>query len=91
MGRATHRGAALAPGPGPVVCVPLTEAAAGDPGTAPGRVLAAGPAGVSLDVDGQQRDFGYQELGPGQVQIEFGGAGAWACGPLGDEGEPDGH
>ena len=57
-----------------------------------GRVLAAGPAGVSLDVNGQQRDFGYQELGPGQVQIEFGGASASAGGPqLGDEGEPDGH
>jgi len=76
---------------GRLVRVPLTEAAPGYPGTVLGRVLAAGPAGVSLDVDGQQRDFGYQELGPGQVQIEFGGAGAGATGQPGDEGEPDGH
>ena len=76
---------------GRLVRAPLTDAAPGYPGTVLGRVIAAGPDGVSLDIDGQQRDFGYQELGPGQVQVEFGGAGPGAAGPPGDEGEPDGH
>jgi hypothetical protein len=26
---------------------------------------------VRLDVDGQSREFGYSELGPGRIQIEF--------------------
>jgi hypothetical protein len=46
---------------------------------------------VVLDVTGQQREFGYQELGPGQVQVEFGGGGAAHDDDPGDEGEPDGH
>jgi ribosome maturation factor RimP len=37
-----------------------------------GRVTAADDQGVTLDVDGQRREFGYPELGPGRVQIEFG-------------------
>ena len=36
----------------------------------------AGPDGVVLDIAGQRREFGYQELGPGQVQVEFGSGGA---------------
>ncbi len=76
---------------GRLVRAPLTEAAPGYPGTVAGRVIAAGPAGVSLDVNGHQRDFGYRELGPGQVQVEFSGAGQGAAGQPGDEGEPDGH
>ena len=47
--------------------------------------------GVVLDIDGKQREFGYQELGPGQVQVEFGGGGAAHDDDPGDEGEPDGH
>ena len=34
--------------------------------------MTANEAGVTLDIDGQRRTFGYPELGPGQVQVEFG-------------------
>ena len=75
---------------GRLVRVPLGPGAPGHPGTIEGRVITAGPGGVILDVAGHQREFGYQELGPGQVQVEFGGGGAARDDP-GDEGEPDGH
>ena len=60
---------------------------------AAGRVVAAGADAVTLDIDGQQREFGYRDLGPGRVQVEFGNAGAAgaAAGTSGDEGERDGH
>ena len=37
-----------------------------------GRVIEAGPSGVLLEIDGERREYGYAELGPGQVQVEFG-------------------
>jgi ribosome maturation factor RimP len=46
-----------------------------------GRIVTAGPAGVTLEVDGERREFGYAELGPGQVQVEFKDRGV----------QPDGH
>jgi ribosome maturation factor RimP len=60
---------------------------------AQGRVVAAGADTVTLDIDGQQREFGYRDLGPGRVQVEFGNAGAAGAvaGTSGDEGERDGH
>ncbi len=48
---------------------------------------------MTFEIDGEQREFGYRDLGPGQVQVEFsnaGGAGA-VSGTSGDEGERDGH
>ena len=45
------------------------------------RAVAAGAAGVTLEVDGERREFGYAELGPGQVQVEFKDLGV----------QPDGH
>jgi ribosome maturation factor RimP len=36
-----------------------------------GRVVAADDALVQVDVDGTVRDLGYDELGPGRVEIEF--------------------
>ena len=75
---------------GRLVRVPLAPGAPGHPGSIEGRVITAGPGGVILDVAGHQRELGYQELGPGQVQVEFGGRGAHDDDP-GDEGEPDGH
>jgi ribosome maturation factor RimP len=78
---------------GRLVRVPLAPSAPGAPGAVTGRVIEAREDGVTLDVDGRQRDFGYRDLGAGQVQLEFGGAagpGAAAAEP-GDEGEPDGH
>jgi ribosome maturation factor RimP len=70
--------------------VPLAQEAPGYPGTVQGRVSDARADGVTLEIDGRQREFGYSDLGPGQVQVEFGGAGAADREP-GDEGEPDGH
>jgi ribosome maturation factor RimP len=37
-----------------------------------GRVVAAGDNGVILEVDGEHLELGYAELGPGQMQVEFG-------------------
>jgi len=36
-----------------------------------GRVVAADGDGVVLDIEGEQRGFGFAELGPGKVQVEF--------------------
>jgi ribosome maturation factor RimP len=47
-----------------------------------GRVVSAGEDGVVLEIDGEQRTFGYAELGPGRVELEFG---------RGDGGERHGH
>ncbi len=63
--------------------------------TIEGRVAAAGPSGVTLEVDGGSREFGYAELGPGQVQVEFNHASDW--GKFAHDGtdlagvQPDGH
>jgi ribosome maturation factor RimP len=58
-----------------------------------GRVVSAGMDAVTLEIDGEQREFGYRDLGPGRVQVEFGNAGAAGAvsGTSGDEGERDGH
>src|SRR5260370_1188137 len=37
----------------------------------PGRGGAADGDGVVLDIEGEQRGFGFAELGPGKVQVEF--------------------
>ena len=47
-----------------------------------GRVVAAGDDGVVLNIDDEHRTFGYNELGPGRIELEFG---------RGDRGERDGH
>ena len=58
-----------------------------------GRVVAAGAEAVTLEIDGERRDFGYQDLGPGRVQVEFSSAGTAGAvsGAAGDEGETGGH
>ena len=69
------------------------------PPTMQGRVLAAGDTSVTLDIDGDQVELDYAELGPGQVQVEFGradAAGAEAGSMLdraraGNGGGQDGH
>ena len=75
---------------GRLVRVPLAPGTPGYPDTVVGRVVMARPDGVVLEIGGQRLEFGYQDLGPGQVQIEFGSGGAAHDEP-GDEGEPDGH
>lgn len=42
------------------------------PHTVEGRIIEARPDAVTLEVDGELREFGYAGLGPGQVQVEFG-------------------
>jgi len=68
---------------------------------AEGRVVAADAAGVTLDINGEHRRFGYAALGAGVVQIEFDrpgdapdmGASPEDRGPesRGPGAEPDGH
>ncbi|MGH3716897.1 MAG: ribosome maturation factor RimP [Micromonosporaceae bacterium] len=58
-----------------------------DQATRTGRVVAADEAGVQLDVDGEKLDLGYDRLGPGKVQIEFGKPSA--ADPSDDGVEPD--
>jgi ribosome maturation factor RimP len=62
--------------------------------TVQGRVAAAGDLDVSLDTDGQVQRFGYAELGPGRIQVEFGHPRD-DLDESADEGtekeEPDGH
>lgn len=41
-------------------------------GAVTGRVVDAGDDGVTLETGGARRRFGYGELGPGAVQVEFG-------------------
>ncbi|MGH3268000.1 MAG: ribosome maturation factor RimP [Trebonia sp.] len=41
-------------------------------GSLQGRVLRADDAGVTLDVSGATREFRYDVLGPGAIQVEFG-------------------
>ena len=50
----------------------LVQVAAGESGTVTGRVVAADPDEVTLDVGGDRRRFGYAALGAGAVQVEFG-------------------
>ncbi len=74
------------------------------PPTLQGRVLVAGATSVTLDIDGDQVELDYAELGPGRVQVEFGrpdagsaDAGSAEAGPMldrasaGNGGGQDGH
>jgi len=90
----------VSPSP-PAAGLAPAAAQAGPDGPIEGRVIAAGDSGVILDVGGTRREFGYAELGPGRVQVEFGrladvpggqdGAPAdAAAGPLAG-GRADGH
>ncbi|HEY3034439.1 MAG TPA: ribosome maturation factor RimP, partial [Streptosporangiaceae bacterium] len=63
------------------------EHAEGPAGYAEGRVIVAGDSGVTLEIDGEHREFSYAELGPGQVQVEFGRP---AAEPSGQDAAPAG-
>jgi ribosome maturation factor RimP len=60
----------------------------GGPATVTGRVTGAGASGVRIDVNGASREFGYAELGPGRIQIEFAPLDGYGGA---DEEGPDGH
>ena len=78
----------------PLRSQPGTSATAPD-ATAPdatvtGRVAGADSSGVRIDVDGASREFGYSELGPGRIQIEFAPLDGYAAHGADEEG-PDGY
>jgi ribosome maturation factor RimP len=50
----------------------LVQVKTGTEGTVRGRVVAADADGVTLDLEGAARRFGYGDLGAGVVQVEFG-------------------
>jgi ribosome maturation factor RimP len=90
---------------GRLVVAPLTappgngaDAGAGPavaPATIEGRIMGASADGITLDVGGETRQFGYGDLGPGKIKIEFAPIDAPAGDSLdGDdpgEGDPGGH
>jgi ribosome maturation factor RimP len=55
-----------------------------------GRVTGTDSSGVRIDVGGASRVFGYTELGPGRIQIEFAPLDA-SAGDGADEEGPDGY
>jgi ribosome maturation factor RimP len=72
-----------------VPLAPRSPAAAQAPGRSraiEGRVLAAGEHTVLLEVAGEQREYGYTELGQGKILLEFSHAADRV-----DGGETDGH
>ena len=75
---------------GRLVRVPLAPRSATQPATRArpieGRVLAASEHAVLLEVAGEQREFGYAELGQGKILLEFSHAAERV-----DGGETDGH
>jgi ribosome maturation factor RimP len=93
---------------GRLVSAPLAVAGGHDQGrkgasrrppTMRGRILVAGETSVTLDIDGDQVELDYAELGPGKVQVEFGrpGADGAEAGSMldhaeaGKQGGQDGH
>ena len=50
----------------------LVRVTAAEAGTVTGRVVAADLDGVTMDIGGDRRRFGYAALGAGTVQVEFG-------------------
>lgn len=73
----------------------LARVHAASSGTIQGRIVAADGAAVTLDVGGEHRRFGYPDLGPGEVLVEFGSVGegpaAQQPGTPGPGAEADGH
>jgi ribosome maturation factor RimP len=61
------------------------------PASIQGRVAAVSSQGVTLEVDGSRREFGYDVLGPGRVQVEFGRPAGEPGDDGGDGGEHDGY
>jgi ribosome maturation factor RimP len=82
---------------GRLVTAPLMEssrpATDGRPGSSAvtGRVAGADAQGVRLEVDGEGREFGFSELGPGRIEIEFAPLDHGNRDNGADEEGPDGH
>jgi ribosome maturation factor RimP len=50
----------------------LVQVTVADSGPVSGRIVSADPDGVTLDIEGAHRRFGYPALGAGAIQVEFG-------------------
>ena len=50
----------------------LVQVTAAEAGPLTGRIIAADSDGVTLEIEGARRRFGYAALGAGAVQVEFG-------------------
>src|SRR5208282_4364179 len=50
----------------------LVRVTVADSGATSGRIASADSEGVTLDVEGERRRFGYAALGAGAIQVEFG-------------------
>ncbi len=50
----------------------LVQVSVAESGPVSGRVVTADEDGVTMDVAGARRRFGYAALGPGAIQVEFG-------------------
>jgi ribosome maturation factor RimP len=85
---------------GRLVVAPLLAAPDGETGSRrtaasiEGRITEADEAGVRIEIDGQTRRFGFADLGPGRVQVEFApppgpAGGRTGADPAGDAGEED--
>ncbi len=76
---------------------PRGAGAPGERSTVTGRVCGADALGVELDIGGEIREFGYSELGPGKIEVEFSPLSAVTdsvddgTGPRADEEGPDGY
>ena len=73
---------------GRLVVAPLTAEPVDDdpaPATVEGRIMGASADGITIDVDGESRRFGYGDLGAGKIKVEFARIGAGPC----DEGAAD--
>jgi ribosome maturation factor RimP len=61
------------------------------PATVEGRVMGASADAITLEVDGETRQFGYGDLGPGKIKIEFAPIGRRADDDLDEAGSGEGE
>ena len=55
----------------PLAADPAATAEAEPAALIEGRITGASADGITLDVAGESRQFGYRDLGPGRIKIEF--------------------
>lgn len=76
---------------GRLVSVTVPAGSSRGPAGVQGRIVAVSSQGVTLEVAGDRREFGYGDLGPGRVQVEFGRPGSEPGDDGGDGDETNGH
>lgn len=63
--------APLTAAPGPAEQEPGADGSSAEVQRIEGRITGASADGITLDVAGESRQFGYGDLGPGKIKIEF--------------------